>query len=308
MSLLVRSDKAYTKVESGLRHRMRFRFWPYHNEPDSVSYQLTGPYQISVGIVHRGEAKFVGMAAIEDLVQLTKPIVSPSQRPNDPPRWEVLVPITSELAQQINGMRHSNVAAPVRFTFDWKVLGFRVQNAQRSEHMAHPVQEETTPGSYSSPSITIEVSDWFQLLREFDLSSRRLIELTFPAVNRDAWLRAVQHLEQAERDFDSRNDKQVLDFCESVYEEILGKNIVMESDDTKAKSAIADVLRNLGLSDPRKCELAAGLIYAGVKFSRRGKHQASAAGHATFDPGSAEAELALLTTKSVLGYISRIRT
>ena len=50
----------------------------------------------------------------------------------------------------------------------------------------------------------------------------------------------------------------------------------------------------------------ADIIISCCRYVRRGKHQVDSAGHPEFDPGSMDAELGLITTKSLLVYLAKL--
>ena len=103
-------------------------------------------------------------------------------------------------------------------------------------------------------------------------------------------------------------DKQVLDFCEAALENVLG-NIIREPNQDRALTRVESLLRGWSISIPQEArlELVVAVVVACMRYVRRGKHLAGAAGHPEFDPNSGDAELGLLVTKSLVGYLSKLR-
>ena len=235
-----------------------------------------------------------------------KPILN-GRNYHDAPKWEVHLDAPRQLIDRIDEVRRSANQVTMKLQLRWSMVLERyvsgsTERVERVERWNGVIMQFRSPGSSSTPIIEISTTDWFNIVQEYGLSSRRLIELEIPSIDGERWEKALDDIELADRAFNSRQDRQVLDYCENALEEVLGRILQMHN----PKGSIEEFLDGLGLQNATKRDLVADIIISCCRYVRRGKHQVDSAGHPEFDPGSMDAELGLITTKSLLVYLAKL--
>lgn len=315
MTIYVETLAGVPEVILGFTNRLRFRCSPHHDRDDTMIYELLGPYVLDVYTQHsqagnafvgRGNLLLLDPNNLSSLDHLSNLIGSRSTNPLSV--WEVQIELSKEIVGEIDAARRRLGDTFVRLVFDWHTwvrerhdrTGGPVYGNSRNES----VKQRTGLHSSGQPFISMSASEWFKVTEAYGFPKTRFIELVFPDVDKDRWLAAANDLLQGDRDFDLRRDRPSMAFCEQAFEEVLGKDVVMARPD-QARNAIATLLQNWGLVDQRKRELICNLVYDTMVFVRRGKHDVDVAGHPEFDPNSGDAELGLLMTKALLGFLSK---
>lgn len=309
MTILVDPQKSLQEmpceVMPGFVKRLRFLFCPRHDEDSKVQYGLVGPYDIDVYVeCPQNQRQFLGRGNLVLSNTTGDPVASWVTHKPDPslPTWDIRVEVPASVIAEIDAARRPQGATPVKFVFDWRVWAKRCVDEKCQDPAIQLVKQFIPPSTQSLPIVTLEPTQWFAVTRAYGFPSRRLIELNFPAVDRTRWLRAAQALEQADHEFDSRGDEPTLAFCEQALDHVFGTSAIKGD-----KDLISTQLNDLGLTDPARLKTTAGVVNGIVTFVRKGKHGVTGPPNPEFDPSSGDAELGLLMTKAILGFLSRLR-
>lgn len=311
MTIYAQPTSSSFSVKKGPVPRLAFSFQLYHLDETNVLYEPTGICAINLQLAELGkESVFLAHVHLQELTALGKAIARGLT--NDSPEYALEVELTPAIVSHVDEVRKRSNLTRLEFSFEWSMSANKVttnmNTGQRGSgrSQVEQIRQLHAQNTTGSPKVTINYDDWLKVMEEYGFPSRKIIEMVFPCVDREHWLAASQDLDQADRDFNARRDKQALDFCEQAFEKILGKDVVMSREDD-VKTKVEALLEKWGVLEGSRRHLVGGLITSSVLFVRRGKHQASAAGHADFDPTSGEAQMGLLVTKSTVAYLCNLR-
>ncbi|MBI4203085.1 MAG: hypothetical protein HY532_08245 [Chloroflexi bacterium] len=295
-------------LEKGFISRLAFNFDLTHDEALDVSYQFAGGYSAVFSVLHPidGTDHYIGNGQL-DMKELPISILSPLTK-TMVPIWKMYLELPSVLAAQIDELRKLGLEQALRLRIRLDLLVEPIRGGSRQEKRTAAVMQRTDAQGSGAPIVPIQHKEWSEIMRQLGFPGRRYVEMRFPEVDRQTWSRAADDLAQADKSFDSRQDKQVMDYCENAFQEIFGRSLIMEGNEDKFLEGVQQQLIKWGLTDATRRELLAPEIAKLIRYIRRGKHLVDVPGHPEFDPNSADAELSLLMSKSVIGYLSKLAT